>query len=211
MINLKKTLENVKLLRTKKAINIDLSKKGQVDAANSLQTRNDWKWHVSSSGIWFKIIHIRHNHKTSTAGDLQAQYHKSPGSFILCSAAWVRMTPQSCPDIGTALKKHSVMKQLLRITSAVAKTLLEGNWKEEYCGKIKQIPISSLSTAKTTENIDPGVSRTARYRNSKGTTPGKNDEEERKFSGDLYGIMPLQWTTAGEDIYQVMKEMSTES
>lgn len=125
----------MKLLRTKKAINIDLTKKGQVDAANSLQTRNDWKWHVSSSGIWFKIINIRHNHKTSTAGDLQAQYHKSPGSFILCSAAWVRMTPQSCPDIGTALKKHSVMKQLLRITSAVAKTLLEGNWKEEYCGK----------------------------------------------------------------------------
>ena len=55
--------------------------------------------------------------------------------------AWVKIKINTFTDGG-------VVKECM---SAVAETLLEGKQKEEFCEKIKQIPMSASSATKKTE------------------------------------------------------------
>ena len=57
-------------------------------------------------------------------------------------------------DIKKTLTAGGVVKECM---SAVAETLLEGKQKEEFCEKIKQIPMSASSATKKTEILTQDV------------------------------------------------------
>ena len=113
--------------------------------------------------------------------------------------------------------------------SAVAETLLEGKQEEEFCEKIKQIPMSASSATKKTEILTQDVLAQLDEAINKAPCVGLAvDEstdvcdnaqllvyvgffkkEKKEFCEDLLGVTPLQTSTRGEDIYLAIKEMLT--
>ena len=113
--------------------------------------------------------------------------------------------------------------------SAVAETLLEGKQKEEFCEKIKQIPMSASSATKKTEILTQDVLAQLDEAIHKAPCVGLAvdestdvcdnaqllvyvrffNKEKKEFCEDLLGVTPLQTSTRGEDIYLAIKEMLT--
>nr|XP_054593491.1 SCAN domain-containing protein 3-like [Nothobranchius furzeri] len=111
--------------------------------------------------------------------------------------------------------------------TAVAETLFEGKEKQEVCEKIKQIPISASSATKKSETLTQDVVAQLDEAIQKAPCVGLAvDEstdvcdnaqllvyvrfyyaEQKAFYEDLLGIIPLQTSTTGEDIYLAIMEM----
>uniref|UniRef100_A0A8C1LXS3 DUF4371 domain-containing protein n=1 Tax=Cyprinus carpio TaxID=7962 RepID=A0A8C1LXS3_CYPCA len=113
--------------------------------------------------------------------------------------------------------------------SAVAETLLEGKQKQEFCDKIKQIPMSASSATKKSEiltqdvltQLDEAVHKASCVDLAVDESTDMCDNaqllvyvrffntDQKAFCEDLLGVTPLQTSTRGEDIYLAIKEMLT--
>ena len=164
--------------------------------------------------------------------ELKAQYDRS--TRVLTHTFTGQQRANECSlKIAWILAQHkkafsdgTVVKECL---NAAAETLLDGQQKDDMCGKIKQIPLSAPTTTRKSEllaedvlaQLDAAVQNALCISLAIDESTDITDnaqllvyvrflhKEKKEMCEDLLGLMPLETNTRGEDIYEVIKEMLT--
>lgn len=161
---------------------------------------------------------------------LTAQYDQS--TRVLSRSFNAQQRAHECSlRVAWVLGKHkkpftdaSVVKECM---TEITETLLDGKQKDELCDKIKQIPLSNITSTRRSEILAEDVLSQLEEAICKAPCVGLAVDEstdvsdnaqllvyirflnrdKNEFCEDLLGVTSLQTTTRGEDIYLAIKEM----